>query len=171
MKIALSQVPPEGLQVSYAAGPELFADAGDGVVAQGSVPVAARVDTEGSGLRVKGSAEAVLELPCARCLNVFPAAFITRFDVLFTPIALDVDADEIELGERDMAVCHLEGDVVDLDGLVREQVLLELPMAPLCDEGCRGLCPRCGADLNLGECGCPPQGDPRLAALKKLLEG
>jgi uncharacterized protein len=63
----------------------------------------------------------------------------------------------------------LSGDQLDLEPLARDAVLLELPQAPLCREGCPGLCPTCGADLNEGACGCPPADrDPRWAGLDPL---
>jgi len=61
---------------------------------------------------------------------------------------------------------HYEGDEIDLTPLVHEQIILALPTRPLCGESCRGLCPRCGANLNAGACGCPAAPpDPRLAVL------
>lgn len=63
----------------------------------------------------------------------------------------------------------LAGDQLDLEPLARDAVVLELPLAPLCSEGCLGLCPTCGADLNEGACGCQAEvGDPRWAALDAL---
>ena len=63
----------------------------------------------------------------------------------------------------------LHGDQLDLEPMARDAVLLELPLAPLCREGCRGLCPTCGADLNLGDCDCEPVvSHPRWAALDAL---
>jgi uncharacterized protein len=62
----------------------------------------------------------------------------------------------------------LEGDQLDLRPLVRDALLLELPLAPLCQPDCLGLCPRCGADLNTGPCSCVPDRDPRWGALDVL---
>jgi uncharacterized protein len=68
-----------------------------------------------------------------------------------------------------MALSCYEGDTIDLTPLVHEQAILALPTRPLCGEGCRGLCPRCGANLNAGPCGCPaPPPDHRLAVLHGL---
>jgi len=62
----------------------------------------------------------------------------------------------------------LKGDLVDLGPMIRDAVVLELPIAPLCHEGCKGLCTQCGADLNEGPCGCEAPGDPRWATLDVL---
>ncbi len=65
----------------------------------------------------------------------------------------------------------LDGDKLDLGPMARDAVLLELPLVPLCREGCRGLCLRCGTDLNQGDCGCAPElVDHRWAALDALRE-
>jgi len=62
----------------------------------------------------------------------------------------------------------LEGDLLDLGPMIRDAVVLELPLAPLCREDCQGLCAQCGADLNLGECSCEGPMDPRWATLDLL---
>ena len=83
----------------------------------------------------------------------------------------------IQLEREDLDVSFLPPGttVLRVEDIVREQALLEVPIRPLCRPDCRGLCPRCGADLNAGDCGCPPEEthDLRLAglaALKKRLE-
>ena len=64
----------------------------------------------------------------------------------------------------------LEGDELDLCDLLETSFILNLESRFLCREDCRGLCPRCGADLNLGPCGCKREKDPRLAVLEQLLD-
>ncbi len=83
-----------------------------------------------------------------------------------------VRADVVEVFEADHDPEHtypLAGDQLDLEPMARDAVLLELPLAPLCREECRGLCPSCGANLNEGGCACQPAlHDPRWAALDAL---
>jgi len=134
------------------------------------VRVTGRAGPEGAGLRVKGTVETRLRLTCSRCLEVFTLPVRCPFDVTYSPIV--PDGDEVELGARDLTVGHLEGDTVDLAEMVHEQVLLGLPMAPVCAPECKGLCPRCGANLNGGPCGCEARAaDPRFDALRKLRPG
>jgi uncharacterized protein len=77
--------------------------------------------------------------------------------------------DDLELSREDLEDFHFEGDSIDLTEILREQIVLALPMYPRCKEDCRGLCSVCGANLNLGECGCDrSEIDPRWAALKTL---
>ena len=70
--------------------------------------------------------------------------------------------------DRDEEAYPLRGDELDLEPLVRDAVLLELPLAPLCRPGCLGLCPQCGTNWNEAPCTCRPAGDPRWAALDAL---
>jgi uncharacterized protein len=68
-----------------------------------------------------------------------------------------------------MGVLHVAGEVLETEPILLEQLQLNIPMKPLCRPDCAGLCPVCGADLNLGACACPERaGDPRLAALAAL---
>src|SRR5215213_1252628 len=85
------------------------------------------------------------------------------------PFAHTYRPEEVELQAEDLILSAYEGDAVDLDELVREQILLALPSRHLCREDCKGLCQRCGANLNNGPCSCE-QGevDPRWAALADL---
>lgn len=76
----------------------------------------------------------------------------------------------VEHGDEEITY-HLEGDELDLESLVHDACILELPLAPLCGEGCLGLCPECGADRNLEPCSCVPAPDPRWAGLTVLAGG
>jgi len=115
---------------------------------------------------VRGSVRAT----CARCLNEYDLPLDDRFSIVLTPRAADVA--KARLTPDDLALSTYEGDEIDLAPLVHEQAILALPTIPLCTEGCRGLCPRCGADLNAGPCGCPPPApDPRLQPLRALSRG
>ena len=109
------------------------------------------------GVLATGTVEGGWMAPCRRCLK--PAEG-----------ELDVEVQELfEPHPRDGESYRLGHDTVDLEPLAREALTLDLPLAPLCAEGCRGLCPTCGADRNLGDCDCPPAGaDSRWAALDVL---
>jgi uncharacterized protein len=108
------------------------------------------------GVAVSGTVRSPWAGVCRRCLE--PAVGEVR--VAVRELFLD-DSD----GEDTYA---LDGDDVDLEPMVRDAVLLELPVAPLCRTDCAGLCPSCGADRNVGPCGCTPPADPRWAALDVL---
>jgi uncharacterized protein len=107
---------------------------------------------------------------CARCLDEYPFDIDRPFSFVLTP--RQAAADGPELAAEDTALSFYEGEEIDLTPLVHEQAMLALPTRPLCREGCRGLCPRCGADLNAGGCACPAASpDPRLAVLHTLARG
>ena len=121
------------------------------------------------GFVLSGEFSVAGEIACSRCLT--PVAFSGSSEVswLFAPTHRRPSEEETELTTSDLDVVWYDGFVVPFDPLVEEQLLLELPMKPLCRPDCLGLCPRCGADRNSAPCGCQEAGDERLAKLKSLL--
>lgn len=107
------------------------------------------------------TAETVLSSACDRCLKEFDDPRSVSFESLLAEEVQDEENDDIIL---------LENDTVDLLDLARTICILEMDTQTLCKEDCKGLCPKCGADLNQGSCSCKKEVDPRLAALAKLLE-
>ena len=134
------------------------------------VVVSGGTTRKGEQVRLRGEIKTEVELLCDRCAAPRLAPLAVEFDASFIPQEVEaVKAENVELLAEDLILSAYEGDYVDLDELVREQVLLALPSRHLCREDCRGLCQRCGADLNAGDCSCE-QGevDPRWAALAEL---
>jgi uncharacterized protein len=110
------------------------------------------------GLLATGTVQGAWTAPCRRCLRPVTGEVLVAFQELF------------EANARDGESYPMGHDRIDLEPLAREALTLDLPLAPLCAEDCRGLCPTCGADLNQGDCDCPPaDADPRWAALDVLL--
>jgi uncharacterized protein len=104
---------------------------------------------------------------CARCLEEYGFDLDRPFVFVLTPRTAALGG--TRLSPDDMALSYYEGEEIDLTPLVHEQAMLALPTRPLCSEDCRGLCSRCGANLNAGPCGCPAApADARLAALHAL---
>jgi uncharacterized protein len=90
-------------------------------------------------------------------------------DLRYLPASAMSAEGEREVAEEDLETSYYRDDQIDLNELMREQFYLALPMKPLCREDCRGLCPQCGTNLNLGGCECDTGWhDPRLAPLKDL---
>ncbi len=109
------------------------------------------------GLLATGTVDAAWEGPCRRCLAPARGELHVGFQELF------------EASPREGESYPLGHHTVDLEPLAREALTLDLPLAPLCSPDCRGLCSTCGADLNQGDCGCPPaDADARWAALDAL---
>ena len=112
-------------------------------------------------LELSLSAWTTLDSVCDRCGKEFCQEKETPYRCLL--------AEELENGEND-EIELLEDGRVDAGDLARTAFLLDMDTKTLCSEDCKGLCPRCGADLNLGPCSCKKEADPRLAVLAKLLE-
>ena len=131
-----------------------------GVVELGGVsPVVVDVMLEAiaEGIMASGTVDAAWRAECRRCLGAVQGAAHVEFRELYEERPTE--------GES-----YLLADVhLDLEPMAREALVLDLPLAPLCGEDCQGLCSQCGADLNLGPCGCRrDERDPRWAALDAL---
>jgi len=113
------------------------------------------------GILASGRLEGALELRCARCLREFERGFAVDLHELFVPFPHE-NSDEYALDPEGF---------LEPDQMVRDVVGVELPFAPVCRPDCRGLCARCGGDLNLGECTCEEvRIDPRWEGLDALLD-
>jgi DUF177 domain-containing protein len=138
-----------------------------------SAPVAVAMDVAKAGeaaFSVTGEVRTRLELTCSRCLEPFDVPVDAAFELRYVPQAENSGEGEREIAEDDLITAYYRGGMLDIGDLLREQFQLALPMKPLCNDACRGLCPECGANLNRTECGCSPAWeDSRLAPLKNLL--
>ena len=133
-------------------------------------PFSVRLAHYRSGMELffSGLFSAEVTATCARCAEDFNVVSSRDFRFVLAPRSVgllggrDLNADDLEFSTYD-------GEEVDVSPLIREQLLLALPTRPLCQEGCRGLCPQCGANLNLNSCDCSAQKfDPGLEALRSL---
>ena len=128
----------------------------------------ARVCLQRSGAEVlvQGQAAAQVATPCSRCLEPARLDLESSFTLRFQPGTEPDRGGDIELTADDIDVVRFDGVTVDLAPTLREQLLLAIPMRALCRPDCKGLCPSCGKELNVGPCDCPKDDiDPRLAAL------
>jgi uncharacterized protein len=121
-------------------------------------------------IRVKGRLDVVMESECDRCLELAKVPLSGEFDLFYQPEPEDAKpGDEVEIGDGESQVGFYQGEGLELEDVLREQVLLMLPMQRICSEDCKGICPVCGQNRNLAACGCTVKpGDDRWAALKKL---
>jgi uncharacterized protein len=169
MIISLARMPPDGLAFKrqYTAG-ELDTREYDFELKEPPL-VEGRAIRAGQDIRLRGEIKARISAPCDRCLNEVAIPVQIPFDLFYAPAKPgEGSAGERELFERDLDFAIYENDQIDLDELVLEQLELSLPSRVLCREECRGLCPQCGADLNVDQCDCKPQIDPRWRALADL---
>ena len=114
------------------------------------------------GVFVAGSITGTWRLRCARCLTEETRPFTVEIGELVTPVVTDPD----EANDDDYV---LVDEQIDIDQIVRDAIGVEMPFAPLCRPDCRGLCPTCGGNRNLGECPGHDAIDPRFAVLSELL--
>jgi uncharacterized protein len=122
-------------------------------------------------IRVVGDLSAKFELACARCLDPITCDVASNFDLLYRPIGADAGKEELSVTVAEAEVSYYQGEGVLLEDVLREQVLLALPLRAVCREDCKGLCPHCGKNLNLEQCNCAePLEDPRWSVLKDLKE-
>jgi uncharacterized metal-binding protein YceD (DUF177 family) len=147
----------------------------DEVAEGGKVEIEARADKgDLSGeYIIDGSARYTADLECSRCLEPYPFAHSSHFHVRFRPFpdgsAEDEEVEIIDKGELDVE--FYSDRKIPLRDLAVEQIQLSIPMKPLCDESCLGLCPRCGANRSREECQCDLSiTDERWDALKGIRE-
>jgi len=149
--------------------PEELGLSDERVTVIGPVSVDGRVKRSGAEVTVSGAIAANLEVVCDRCLKPVQVPIANDFQVDYITGSEYESSHNAELTEQELAVSVFDGEGIDVDELVREQILLSVPNRTLCREDCKGMCPTCGADLNAGPCNCEPSDiDPRWDALKKL---
>jgi len=120
-------------------------------------------------VRVRGRFTAEIQLPCARCLEPVRVPLAAELDQFYRSHKDHRLTGEIELQEKDTEIAFYFGDFIEVSDIIREQVLLGLPMKPICREDCKGLCPYCGKNRNLDACNCHSLFvDPRFAQLLKM---
>ncbi|HHY76547.1 MAG TPA: DUF177 domain-containing protein [Firmicutes bacterium] len=168
MKIDVTEIlktPGEGM--SFQVGGEVpIPETMDGAQAVGSFVVRGVATSTGLGVYVDAHAVGTVELTCSRCLGSFTKEMELDCEAEFVE---DPDGRPQE-EEPEVSVFALEGGVCDLGEMVRHEVLLNLPMKPLCSEDCKGLCPVCGKNLNEGDCDCEKTGFGVTAFGRKLLD-
>ncbi len=134
-------------------------------VFDGDPQVEVHLQLEGSTVVVSGRARASFSTVCSRCAEETKQSITVPLDLVLKPrSARAPDAAE------DLHFGYYDNEEIQCDVVAEEFVILALPFTVQCSEQCRGLCARCGKNLNEGPCGCPPEerGDPRLQLLREL---
>jgi uncharacterized protein len=122
-----------------------------------------------SDIRLVGRFSTNLELRCARCLEPVERAVETSFDLLYRPLGAIKMPDESSIGPADTEIGYYQGEGLLLEDVLKEQVLLAVPLKEVCRAECKGFCAGCGRNLNAEPCACvEPTADPRWSALKDL---
>jgi uncharacterized protein len=174
LQINIARLKDEGLDLQLHLGEDWFArwqaeDPALEFAGPGDLEAQVRLERHGHDILVRGHLDGTLHLNCSRCLAQFGYPAATGFDLLLAPAPAQKNLEDEELTKADLDRDFYTGETVNLESILREQVLLLLPLKPLCAEACQGLCPRCGADLNQETCQCPKEeSDSPLAILKHI---
>jgi len=154
VRVLVSDIPEEGLSITFRGKDSPWE--GLAGMEMASLPEGRLLlERRGRDVFLKGQFTASVRLPCSRCLEGFGFPVDLSFRHTLRPLDREVrETREVELVREDVEYGCYEGDEIELDRLVEEQLLLTLPMKPLCREDCRGICPRCGANRNEEECAC-----------------
>jgi len=172
LKINVSKIPEGGRVLQFERDGEWFRKNLPGATPPDFVPD--RIDIACTARRMKenvfieGTVATAVGVSCCRCLEMIRLPLRTSFKYMFVPPPSH-SQDEVELNASDLDFAYYEEDVIDLDTVIFEQILLQIPIKPLCAESCRGLCPQCGINLNMTSCNCRSEVfDERLAVLKQF---
>ena len=132
--------------------------------------VSGEIRPKGQRLRVTGTVSGRVQVECDRCLKPVELAVDSKFDVEYVT-AEDYQAQQaLELTEADLNLSVFDGEGLEIDELVKEELLLALPDQVICSEACRGMCAVCGVDKNSIDCECETREvDPRWSGLKELV--
>jgi len=165
MRIIVSEISDTGIEESLEIPLAI-----DGINFEGDTKAVLKFQKFGDRVLIDGLAKAKVSLVCSRCLKDFSCPVEPTFRVEYAPSGEANREEEQELKSDEMETGFYKGDEIDIDELLREQILLAIPMKPLCKTNCPGLCPKCGKDLSEGGCNCAPEIDPRLLGFKRFLK-
>jgi uncharacterized protein len=119
-------------------------------------------------IRVKGHVSVPMEADCDRCLESARFPIDSDFELYYRPVA-EGYGEEVAIDQSELEMGFYEGDGIALEDVLREYVLLALPMQRVCNEFCKGICPVCGQNRNQKDCGCQAEAvDDRWEALKNI---
>ncbi len=117
-----------------------------------------RLQKTGQIVEVDGTLAASAGVKCGRCLQPFVQQIAANFSLTFTPLVVQEEtAEEIELDADELGLIYYRGETLELLDPLQEQIVMSIPIGPLCANGCLGLCPECGCDLNTTRCDCVKQ--------------
>ncbi|MDX9714453.1 MAG: DUF177 domain-containing protein [Dissulfurispiraceae bacterium] len=166
MKIIVSDIPEDGMNIEI--NDPLKSEA---VCITSPVRAQLHIIKTGSDIILTGEVSADLELCCSRCLKNFASSLNSRIEVSYHPSSGTARDDHRQLRDDELETGYYIDDELDTDDVLVEQLLLNVPMKPLCSQNCEGICPVCGSDRNENRCSCSTkEPDPRLRQLEQLLK-
>jgi uncharacterized protein len=171
MEILVRDIPPQGLDLDFESDPSSIDLLEEGIGFEGSIHVHLSVSKQQEMVFVRGQARTHLLLECGLCLKKFTSPLNLGIHAEYLPSQSLPAQEEHELQPEEMDVVFYSGDTIQFGDLIREQIILAIPMHPLCTPNCQGLCPRCGQDRNKEVCQCQEKdADPRFSVLKNYFK-
>ena len=177
MEFIVSELEREPVDFDLELAPEAI-DFGEQAAQQGPLATAGRAEVlhEHRGpkevvpdIRLRGKFAGRVQVPCARCVEPVEVPLESEFDLIFRPVGADAGPPERSITAPETEIGYYQKDSLMLEDVLREQVLLSLPVRTLCRPDCKGLCPRCGVNRNNQACTCNEgPADPRWEALADL---
>lgn len=170
MAIKIKDIPPEGLAVEFDQRLDLLER---GAASTDCKALLNLKPGQGGMVHITGHVRATPQLECSRCLESFPFEIDTDLDIDLAPAGSLGREGEHELVHGELDVEFYQGDEIEPREIIREQLLISIPMVALHSPACKGLCSVCGADLNKSECGHhrnAPGDFGAFSALKDLLK-
>lgn len=166
MKIIVSEITSDGLDIEINEVVSL-----KDLTLSEPLKASLKVTRLNSDVMIVGVMHASCVLQCDRCLKSFTKSLDIAVDVLFKPtLSPEHSHEQYKISADELDTDFYSKDTIDLDDFLQEQILLNLPMQYFCDEDCKGLCPQCGADLNVKPCKCSMQStDERFSKLLELV--
>ena len=168
MKIDLRLIKPEGTEVNFSEISQDLELTAEGFEFPDAIEVNLIASKSGDEIIVQGRTSTLAEMECSRCLDVFEEIITAKMQ--FVIQLLEINEPQTT-NDDDYVILPKTAGEYDITERVREAILLELSLKPLCSESCRGLCPMCGVNLNETECDCmPDKTDERWDSLKQLFD-
>lgn len=155
MPIKVNDIPPEGLTLELDQKLVLY-DKGSAATAFTAV---LNIKPTGSGnVHISGRIQSEPVLECSRCLKNFSYRIDSELSIEVAPISAMDTSPEHELSGGELDMEFYQGDEIEPLDFIKEQLLISIPMVPVHSPDCKGLCPVCGTDLNVTDCGCRNEG-------------
>jgi uncharacterized protein len=168
MKLDLRQISPEGAELKFSEISQDLELVQAGFEFPEPIEVELFAAKTGDEIIVQGKVSTLVEMECARCLDIFEMDINPK--IQFVIQLLDIKESQ-HSDDDDFIILPKTSGEYDISDRIREAILLELPLKPLCSDDCRGLCPMCGVNLNETECECTPdKTDERWDSLKQLFD-
>ena len=172
LKISLAQIPEEGLHLNgNIAAADMHFSPGENITFSAPIHLQGQLTKIVEQVYFQGNVGGVIELPCGRCLESVYDTFVVPMRVVYLPPSSQAAAESTErLDTSDELDLYIhDGIMIDLQPFVYDQIMLAIPMQPLCRPTCAGLCQVCGGNKNEVPCTCQVEElDPRFALLKQL---